>query len=427
MERSVDYAELEATVHQSDGHTPFSDPSEAENDHAPPFTRRSPLGRRWSLSTSALPVYPTSVPQGLADEVELLYGSLFATVDWFVTHDDTEPSGACVLEAPRHVLLFCVKGDTIEVLNKAFEIAPRDARRACIALFRAFPRVRRIHLEVMFAPDALHAPLRVRYSTDHMIVELPGTVDECFRLSAGACGGICAARGTISAATTPMRTRSWWSRGRTAAPSSKEFLEWKRARFREKGQSTYWDRDPELARRFVELLRRRGEAHVMSIDGRPATINFIFPVGDTFCAQESWFDPRYGRSDVGLLSQYEVVVDAIERGARRMNLLWGSAEHKRHFGATAHRATALSVFRTQSARLWSMDEALEVGRRRLRKAAHAKYWEARHASQSAALAAHERLTSLRGRAEGSTVSRRSPACPAGTFPPAIDYVLRPLA
>ena len=80
------------------------------------------------------------------------------------------------------------------------------------------------------------------------------------------------------------------------------FLEWKRARFREKGQSTYWDRDPELARRFVELLRRRGEAHVMTIDGRPAAINFIFPVGDTFCAQESSFDPRYGRSDVGLLA-----------------------------------------------------------------------------------------------------------------------------
>jgi hypothetical protein len=40
-------------------------------------------------------------------------------------------------------------GDTLDVLNKTFRIAPADASRACRALFRAFPEVRRIHLEVM--------------------------------------------------------------------------------------------------------------------------------------------------------------------------------------------------------------------------------------------------------------------------------------
>ena len=103
-------------------------------------------------------VYLASVPNGLAEEIDQLYSSLFTTMDWFASHDDAKPTGACVLAQPRHVLLFYVKGDTVEVLNKAFEIAPQDARRACTALFRAVPRARRIHLEVMFPPAELRLP-----------------------------------------------------------------------------------------------------------------------------------------------------------------------------------------------------------------------------------------------------------------------------
>ena len=114
-------------------------------------------------------VHPRVDPSRYAAELDGLYSSLFATVDWFETHDLPEWMGACVLEKPRHVLLFIGKGTTVEVLNKAFAIAPEDARRACRALCRAFPHVRRIHFEVMFAPSTLALPARVLHHTDHMV------------------------------------------------------------------------------------------------------------------------------------------------------------------------------------------------------------------------------------------------------------------
>ncbi len=91
--------------------------------------------------------------------------------------------GACILEKPRHVLLFTGKGATVEILNKTFDIAPEDARRACQALFRAFPHVRRIHFEVMFAPSTLALPARVLHHTDHMVIELPETEEEYARIA----------------------------------------------------------------------------------------------------------------------------------------------------------------------------------------------------------------------------------------------------
>lgn len=335
-------------------------------------------------------VYLASVPNGLAEEIDQLYSSLFTTMDWFATHDDAEPTGACILERPRHVLLFYVKGDTLEVLNKAFEIAPQDARRACTALFRAVPRARRIHLEVMFPPAELRLPLRTRYVTDHMMIDLPDTVDAYYAsLGRSMRRNLRSARNHLRR-DHPDAATAIVVAGDDGSALLEDFLTWKRARFGEKGRTTYWDDKPDLVGRFVELLRRRGEAHVTTIGGRRAAINFVFPVGDTLCAQESSFDPRYERAQLGLLSQYEVVTNAVERGAARMNLLWGSASHKRHFGAVAHRAAALSVFRDQTARLWSLNEAAGVGRRRLRRAAHAYYWKTRHAAGDAVRARRRR-------------------------------------
>ena len=41
-------------------------------------------------------------------------------------------------------------------------------------------------------------------------------------------------------------------------------------------------------------------------------------------------------------------------------------------------ATRLSVFRNPVARLWSLDEASRIARRRLRRAVHTSYWKIRH-------------------------------------------------
>jgi len=320
------------------------------------------------------------VPDGIIDELPGLYGSIFSTGPWFRIVDEATPTGACSLSGPRHVLLFAEDGDTVEVLNKAFPMAPVDAARACKALFRALPRARRIHVEVMFPPAELHVPKRVLYSADDMVVELPGSAE-----------GYYASLGKK----TRKNVRNFENRLRRAHPDVTtdivevgdrarelvdQFLVWHLARAREGGYVSGYVSKPKQAAQTTELVRGGAEAQLTTIGGRLAAIEFLFFVGPDANIYAGSFDAAYRDLDLGFLSTYWALRETARRGARRCHLLWGTDYYKALLGAHPERATRLSVFRSQTARLHSLDEAREVAWRDLRRRGQRDYWGARHAA-----------------------------------------------
>jgi len=320
------------------------------------------------------------VSDELLAELPPLYSSLFATREWFESFEDWRPAGACVLDGPRHVLVYGREGDTLIVYNKSFPIAPGDVERACRALFRALPDVRRIRLEVMFPAGELPLPHRTLYSTDHMVIDLPESV---------------AAYDATLGKSTRRNLRLYENRVRRAFPEARTeivvpgddgnaimdlIVKWKIARFAAQGRTTYWEKRPKEYHCLVALLRDCGEAQITYLAEEPAAIVLLFPVGDSICAQEWAHDPDHESLHLGFLSLYEAVCEAITRGATSMDLLWGNAPHKARFGAKLRRATALSVFRSQTARLYSLGEAREVASRQLKHVGQRRYWQARHAA-----------------------------------------------
>lgn len=344
--------------------------------------RQAPAAAAIVLSDLGAVVHPRVDPQEYAAELDRLYSSLFATVDWFETHDDPAWVGACVLEQPRHVLLFTGKGNTIRVLNKAFPIAPADAERACRAFFKVFTHVRRIHLEVLFPPSELRLPRRVLYSTVHMIVDLPETQEAYLAsLSKRMRKHLRTYRNRLDHDFSEVKTEVFPSLGDERVPALfDELLRWKTDRFNARGEKTYWENDPRLIRRFLALLERRGEVRLVTVDERTAAILFDFPVGDSMCAQESASDPDLDYYGMALMSDYWELCDALSRGFRTFNMLWGTEDHKARLGAVPRTATALSIFADQRSRLQSLDEAWEVASRTMRRRATARYWRARHAA-----------------------------------------------
>jgi CelD/BcsL family acetyltransferase involved in cellulose biosynthesis len=325
-------------------------------------------------------VFIDTVPAGACADLESLYSNLFSTCDWFESHDDEHATGAVVLDDPRHLLLFYLAGDTVEVLNKVIDIQPSDVRRARTALLRALPGARRIHLEVKFPPRDLRVPKRVLYWTDDHVIELPGSAEEYH-----------AALGK----STRRNLRLYENRLRRAFPDVStqiiapgddarrlfdQHLEWKVERFRALGQTTYWEKLPDRVDLFVDLLERRGEAHVTSLGGKPAGIVFTFPVGQTLNLYAYAFDPSCSYFHLGLLIQHWVILDAIDRGLTRVHMLWGTSEYKSRLGAHPVRGTRVSLFRSQPAKLFSLRELAVVGRRRYKDAREA-YWSARHAAR----------------------------------------------
>ena len=332
--------------------------------------------RPWALASSdsvrfpdlAATVHVGHVPDGLADELPDLYSSLYSTMDWFLTQGGSPPDGACVLEEPRHIVLFVHDGGTIDVLNRFFDCAPEDADRICRALFRAFPGTHRIHLDVMFSPDQLAFPRRIVERLSHMVIDLPASVeeyDESLRKS------------------TRRHLRGYRNRARRTFPDLRmetitpgersqalvdRLIEWKIQRFREQDRITYWETNAALARHTAALLRRCGQCRITYIGGEVAVIHLCFRVGDTVVPLEGAHDPAYDAYHLGFLATYETVCAAIESGARRVNLLEGTVEPKAWLGAQPVLSTHLAVFPSQLSRLRSLDESFKILRRRSRSA-----------------------------------------------------------
>jgi len=323
-------------------------------------------------------VYPDAVPDGLIGELPALYSSLFSTVDWWLTQDKVEPAGACLLEGPRHVLLFYIVDDTVEILNKVFAIDPADLRRACRALFRALPQARRIHVEILFSPEDLGLPHRAVQSAEHMVIDLPETPEQYLAsLGKRTRGNLRNFENRLRRDHPDVATKIIVA-GADARRLFDLFLDWKMTRFHNHGRVTLWETLPYQVDQFVDLMSRTGEVHLTTITGKPAAIRFMSPVGDTTYALQGAFDPEYEIYRLGLLSIYWAIGDAIERGQRHFNLLWGTIDYKSHLGGRPVKATGVSVFRSQAARLYSTDEALRIARRELRRRGARWYWNGRH-------------------------------------------------
>jgi hypothetical protein len=324
-------------------------------------------------------VHLGSVPEGVLDELPDLYGSLFSTETWFRIVDQTEPSGACILQDPRHVLLFRAAKDTVDVLNKAFPMAPADAGRACAALFRALPRARRIHLEVLFPPAQLTLPKRALYWADDLVVDLPATVAE-YTASLGK--------------STRKNLRNFENRLRRQCPDVTTetfvvgdrseavmalFLRWHLARLGGRGIVSGYESRAEQPAQVAALIGELGRAQVTTIEGSPAAIEFVFHVGREATLYAGSFDERFADLHLGFLSTYWAICQAIREGALRCHLLWSTDYYKSLLGAKPVRATRLSVFCTQLARVYSLREGAETARRRITRSG--PYWRARHVAR----------------------------------------------
>jgi len=340
-------------------------------------------------------VYPDSVPPGLADELPALYGSLFSTLDWFLAQDRRPPTSACILEEPRHVILFRRKGSTVDVLNKAFACRRDDAERICRALFRAMPGVRRLHLDIMFPPSELTFPTRIRERLDRMVIELPPTTDAYYRsLGKSTRKNIRWGQNHLRRAFPDVTTETITAGGRSQELVER-LVEWKIERYRRKGLITYWEIDPTMLGRTVSLVRRCGEVRITSIAGEEIALDLFFRVGETVYAYESANDPRYDDYSLGFLTFYWLICDAIEAGARRVDALDGTEWSKTPLGAHAVRTTRLSVFPNRLFRLLSLGEALWLMRERYRRKRHAIGQRLRRSGRGKALA--DFLTRLRRR------------------------------
>jgi len=321
------------------------------------------------------------VADELLDELPDLYCSLLSTRAWFGAFDQKTPTGVCLLAHPRHVIVFFADGDTVEIMNKAFAIAPEDVRRAGLAIFAAVPGTRRIHLEVLFDPRELQMPKRVLHEADHLVIDLPRTVqayddglDDRMRRNLRTLEDRLR-REHPDVSTQTMRPNIAGLRDLTT-----QFVDWNTARLRARGSIPGSQTDQERRSKLFELVLQGGaQSLTTTIGDRVAAVQFIFYVGDEATVFAGSFDEQHDDVHLGLLSTYWAVLETLRHGAKRCHLLWTSDSYSGRLGAHPVTATRLSVFPSNASRLWSLDEVREIVQRNVGQWGRMSYRRARRA------------------------------------------------
>ena len=337
-------------------------------------------------------VFLDCAPDEFAEEMSSRYGSFFSTVEYLRLYSHPPNYNACVLDRPRHAILFSLRGRTADILNRLVDFEPETVERAAGAIFTALPSVRRVRAEVKFPPSRLRRCHRIVQATEDMVVELPADADAYHRQIGN---------------TTRKHLRQYGNKLRREHPDFElrrlerrdiplELVEqtvaWTNERVRAKGDVSVYEDDPSKVRPLWQLLQHYGLALCGYIDGELVATQLILCVGGDTWIHTVGFDSRYESVHLGLLMTYYSILESIDRGHRRTHMLFGTPVYKRRLGAEPVTASVVSLFRTPADKAIYTSELCEIAWRDRQRI----YWAARHRMAAAVRATSARLPGTRG-------------------------------
>jgi len=291
-------------------------------------------------------VHCEEVDDALVAELPQRYSSCFSVAEYFSLYDHPGTVCACELADPRHVIFFTPRGRTVDVLNKLIDIEPEVVKRLAQAVFRAYPKVDRIRMEVKFPPEELHGPLRVRLRNDDLVIQLPATLDE-YRAGLGR-----RTRQNINQYSHRLERRYpdfhlvTLEKGDIPFTLVEQAARWNQERMHLKGEVSIYEENPEKLVPLWELLRSYGVALCGHVGNDCVACQLVIHVGRETWVHTTGFDSGFEDVHLGLLMAYFTVVDSIERSCSRMHMLWGTPIYKQRLGAQPVPAYQVSLFRT---------------------------------------------------------------------------------
>jgi hypothetical protein len=297
------------------------------------------------------------VPDGLLAELPALYSSIYSVVEYFRLFNGAISLCACVLDEPRHIVVFERHGHSVTILNQLFDIDERSARRTCEAIFRALPDVRRLRFNgSRLDVTRIGLPARLLALSTDVVIELPDDYDEYFRTLSPAMRRLRSAGRRLKQAY-PGYEALRFERNAITSQVVASVLNLSRERMTGKGDTWAYSTSDEA--RLVRLLQSFGMATLMVVDGKPIAGSLETRVGTECYGHVHGFDGRFAKYSPGLLCTLLEIDECIHVGVRRFHLLWGTSTYKARLGGKPQTLHAVSVYRS---RLWRALDAAGVWR-----------------------------------------------------------------
>ncbi len=302
-------------------------------------------------------VYRDEVPVWAQARLPSLYQCPYATVEYFRSFDEQDVLHTVVLHGGEQILIASVDGCKARILTRFVPIAASVIDAGCRALFRVFPQVQRIHVELMGDPHALTVPWRLIETGEDYIIELPKTPDE-YTSSLG--------RSTRQNSN-QQRNRlfrqnpraEWACLHATEVDDAliDETVDRVLDRLREQhGVTSSWEQNPRDRDHLKQLVHLFGLAVVLREEGHTIAACLGFLLGTHAWAFVHSFDPHYADYRPGRLCDIEMARKAIEQGCTHLHYGWTFGHYKTLLGAVRHENHGCTVYRSPLVKVLAIGE-----------------------------------------------------------------------
>jgi hypothetical protein len=274
--------------------------------------------------------YRGGIPAFVEPEMERLYGSPYSALFYFRIYGGAENADTYVSRRDGEVaavFLFRIEGRMVRVLNEGMQAPVEEVECFVDFAFAAFPDATGVVFNAV-PEEFRHSrrPHQRAMCSDDIAVSLDATVQEYLaRLGPATRKNLRRHRNRLERDHPSFRFEAH-AGDSVDECVVRDIIAMNRMRMAVKGKVSALDEDE--TQRILGLVRERGMITTATVNGNIAAGAIVLRIGDTFCSLVNAHDARYDSYRLGTICCYLTIAEAIERGGRRFDLMWGHYEYK---------------------------------------------------------------------------------------------------
>lgn len=351
---------------------------------------------RIDLDAVNISIYEHEVPGFVADEMDRLYGNLYASVNFLtLTGRMNQVNTYVVRKGGRAttILLFRLEGAKVEVLNEVIELNESDIGQFVTIVFSRFQDAEYVSFRSIWTTTrALPVPFQKINCLEDIVVSLPSSEKQYLAsLSKGMRRNLSRYEKKLLLEFPEMKF-DIHMRDEISDQMIEDIVNLNKARMKGKNKVSAIDRKDVV--RLIALVKTCGLVCVASLNGKVCGGAISFRIGENHFLNVLAHDSQYNA--LGIICCNHLIAECITRGAREFHFLWGRYDYKYQFLGVRRDLDVLVVYRSRLHVLLNSDTALKVlfeGKLR-----QFKLWlqEAKRNESPAFIAANRLMNRLRG-------------------------------
>ena len=293
-------------------------------------------------------IYTDCIPPFAEQGLEGLYESLYASLPQLQCDSLTQVHTYAAWRDGQlsALLLYCLEGSHIRVINEGMRIPPEELDRFANALFTRHAKASVISLHAQSISEMLlRHPCACMAVTEDIVIDLPDN-EESYLAQLGKSSRK-SLKQHLSRAQheLPGFHHSVVTGEAISETLVDQIIGFNHARMAQKQRRSAID---EKARtHLMRLLRARGWVGVVSAHNRICAGTLGCRFGDAVYSMVNAHDPQYDEYSMGNLSRHFLINASIRAGARRFHLLGGQLSTKRNALGRRHKLYEIRLYRSQ--------------------------------------------------------------------------------